>query len=201
MGIEDVMYVWYPPTHFPNSAMADNCRSIAPTLQPESPATRCTPPVFLPLAHQVELHSILQSYTQRFPPLILVGIALKQTQPTDATMGVRSYFQKIKRRRAYGYNKKSKFNSSSFSGVGSTKSALSGFGKKGHVDLQRRDIDKVVKEATSKHLYRPDTGLNQKVGEVLCYAVEKAVLGGGAIRDRNCRDRGELAQTPNLKCQ
>lgn len=97
-----------------------------------------------------------------------ISRSLLHDQPTDATMGVRSYFQKIKRRRAYGYNKKSKFNSSSFSGVGSTKSALSGFGRKRHVDLQRRDIDKVVKEATSKHLSRPDTGLNQKVREMCC---------------------------------
>lgn len=70
--------------------------------------------------------------------------------------------QKLKNRRKYGYNKKSQFNSSSFSG---SKSSTGSFGRKKHVDLQRRDIDKVVKEATSKHLSRPDTGLNQKVRE------------------------------------
>lgn len=84
-------------------------------------------------------------------------------------MGLRSYLQKLKNRRQYGYNKKVKFNSSS-SGSFSTKSRRMptfSLGKKkkqrANMDAQRRDIDKVVREATSKHLTRPDTGLNQKV--------------------------------------
>jgi hypothetical protein len=77
-------------------------------------------------------------------------------------MGLRGFVQRVKNRRKYGYSKKNKFNSSSFSGTQVGNKGLS-IGRKKHVDLQRRDIDKVVKEATSKYLTKPDQGLNQKV--------------------------------------